>query len=184
MENRDHEHTIPTPRTPSPCPFHDRADAGRQLATRLRGVVSDPVLVVGISASGITVAYETARSLHALLEGWDDTQAQRHRTSMRNHTVVLVDDGLASAPTMRAAIGAIRQEKPHRLLVGLPIATEAVLSHVDPYVDGIVCLHEGSTVPAIRAAYADTNAPAEVGSLVDRRRHEHESLRPPPPAHR
>ncbi len=48
--------------------FHDREDAGRQLATRLAGFAGDSNLVLGIPRGGVAVAYEVARALGAPLD--------------------------------------------------------------------------------------------------------------------
>lgn len=160
-------------------PYADRAEAGRRLVPSVRAATGAPVRVVGVSPGGIAVAYELARGLDTLLE----VSTGPHRVSMRNHTVVLVDDGLASAADLLVAVAAIRQEKPHRIVVALPIARRATLDRLDPYVDGVVCLFECPSREALHTAYADggTPDPSEVPRLVEQRRHERESLRPPPP---
>ena len=49
--------------------FHDRADAGRQLAEQLRGYAGrDDVVVLGLPRGGVPVAYEVAKRLHAPLD--------------------------------------------------------------------------------------------------------------------
>ena len=49
--------------------FHDRVDAGVQLAARLAGYADrDDVLVMGIPRGGVTVAFQVAQALHAPLD--------------------------------------------------------------------------------------------------------------------
>lgn len=48
--------------------FHDREDAGRQIAARLAGIADDSTLVLGIPRGGVAVAYEVARSLRSRLD--------------------------------------------------------------------------------------------------------------------
>src|SRR3954447_1213556 len=48
--------------------FTDRADAGRQLAERLRHLADDNPVVLGLPRGGVVVAYEVARVLHAPLD--------------------------------------------------------------------------------------------------------------------
>lgn len=99
---------------------------------------------------------------------------RRHpRRSMRNHTVIVVDDGLATGATVCATIRAIRQEKPHRVVVALPIAVRASLGHVERFADGVVCLAECEDLQGIRAAYGDFGVIDDtfVADLLERRHH-------------
>lgn len=96
------------------------------------------------------------------------------RASIRNQTVLLVDDGAASGAGARAAVQAIRQEKPHRIIAAIPVATRASLARIDPYVDGLVCLQQVDQVHEVIDAYGrfDAVPDAEAAALLDRRRHD------------
>jgi putative phosphoribosyl transferase len=54
-------------------------------------------------------------------------------------TVILVDDGLATGSTMRAAAAAIRQQAPARIVVGVPVSAPATCNEFRDEVDDIVC---------------------------------------------
>jgi predicted phosphoribosyltransferase len=56
-------------------------------------------------------------------------------------TVILVDDGLATGSTMRAAIAALRQSRPKRIVVAVPVAAASTYKELGEDVDAIVCLH-------------------------------------------
>ncbi len=60
--------------------------------------------------------------------------------SVEGRAVILVDDGLATGSTMRAAIAALRQERPARIIVAVPVAPPETCSELRPIVDEIVCL--------------------------------------------
>lgn len=117
---------------------------------------------------------EIARSEHAAFAERAAHVRHRPRTSMRNQTVVLVDDGVATGATLRAAIRSIRQEKPHRIVVGVPVVVKRALARVDRYADAFVWLHECEELPGIAGAYDDFGAVEDgaVATLLDRRRHE------------
>ncbi len=54
-------------------------------------------------------------------------------------TVILVDDGLATGSTMRAAALAIRQRQPARIVVAVPVATREVCDEIRAEVHDVVC---------------------------------------------
>jgi len=53
--------------------------------------------------------------------------------------VVLVDDGLATGATMRAAARAVRQRQPARLIIAVPVAAESSCREIRPEADEVVC---------------------------------------------
>lgn len=61
------------------------------------------------------------------------------RLPVTGRTVILVDDGLATGSTMRAAAAALRAQQPARLVVGVPIAAPATCRALAADVDEIVC---------------------------------------------
>jgi predicted phosphoribosyltransferase len=54
-------------------------------------------------------------------------------------TAILVDDGLATGATMRAAVAALRERKPARLVVAVPVAAPSTCDQFRNRVDEIVC---------------------------------------------
>jgi putative phosphoribosyl transferase len=55
-------------------------------------------------------------------------------------TVVVVDDGVATGATMRAALKLLRQMDPERLLVAVPVAASEALADLKQLADGVICL--------------------------------------------
>lgn len=58
---------------------------------------------------------------------------------LANRIVILVDDGLATGSTMRAAIAAVRQHRAARVVVAVPVAAADTLALLEPEVDEVVC---------------------------------------------
>lgn len=58
---------------------------------------------------------------------------------LQGHTVILVDDGLASGVTMASAAGIVRQQAPARLVVAAPTASASARQRLLPLVDELVC---------------------------------------------
>ena len=59
---------------------------------------------------------------------------------MAGQRVLLVDDGLATGATMRAAIAAVRQQAPAHIAVAVPVAPVETLAMLRPLVDQMICL--------------------------------------------
>ena len=59
--------------------------------------------------------------------------------ALRGRTVILVDDGLATGSTMRAAIAAVRQQHPARIVVAVPVGAASTCEEFKLEVDRIVC---------------------------------------------
>ena len=69
--------------------------------------------------------------------------------------VIVVDDGLATGSTMRAAVGALRQGNPALIIIAAPVAApEAVLS-LREEADGVVCLSEPADFHSVSTWYDD-----------------------------
>ena len=60
-------------------------------------------------------------------------------SDVRDRTVILVDDGLATGSTMRAAIASLRKLQPARIVVAVPVAAPVVCDEFRAEVDEIVC---------------------------------------------
>jgi putative phosphoribosyl transferase len=81
----------------------------------------------------------------ALAEGRElERREQRYRNGrpvadLRGRTVILVDDGLATGATMRAAALAVRGQGPERVVVAVPVAAEPTCDEFRAEVDEVVC---------------------------------------------
>ena len=69
--------------------------------------------------------------------------------------VVLVDDGLATGSTMRAAVAAVRRQDPLRIVVAVPVGSPATCAALAKEVDDLVCLTAPAAFRAVGQAYAD-----------------------------
>jgi putative phosphoribosyl transferase len=57
-----------------------------------------------------------------------------------NRTVIVVDDGIATGASLRAALDSIRQEKPYRLIVAVPVAPPSTCRVLEAEVDALITL--------------------------------------------
>jgi predicted phosphoribosyltransferase len=66
-------------------------------------------------------------------------RGNRPEPEVRGKTVILVDDGLATGSTMRAAAAALRQQRPARIIVAVPVSAPQTCDEYRMGVDEIVC---------------------------------------------
>ncbi|MGA2511747.1 MAG: phosphoribosyltransferase [Candidatus Acidiferrales bacterium] len=83
-------------------------------------------------------------------------------------TVLLIDDGIATGSSMRAAIKALRQMKPARVVVAVPVAPQSTCSRLALEVDELICVHTPKDFYAIGQFYEDFSqvADEEVTALL------------------
>ena len=70
-------------------------------------------------------------------------------------TVIVVDDGLATGTTARAALAALRRRRPTRLVLAVPVAPHDTIEALRPEVDQVVCLAQPEPFVAVGAHYVD-----------------------------
>ena len=66
-------------------------------------------------------------------------RGERPQPELRGQQVLLVDDGLATGSTMRAAVQAVRQQGPARIVLVAPVASTEAIATLTPLVDEVVC---------------------------------------------
>jgi predicted phosphoribosyltransferase len=70
-------------------------------------------------------------------------------------TVVVVDDGLATGATMRAAVAVVRRSQPARVLVAVPVGSPNTCADLAAAVDEVVCLWAPAAFTAVGQGYRD-----------------------------
>lgn len=70
-------------------------------------------------------------------------------------TAIVVDDGIATGATVRAALRACRLRRPRRLVLAIPVAPDDTLGELESEVDEVVCLETHRDFGSIGAYYAD-----------------------------
>jgi predicted phosphoribosyltransferase len=97
-------------------------------------------------------------------------RGDRPYPSLRGKTVVLVDDGLATGSTMRAAVAAVSKQDPARVVVAVPTAPEETCRELGREADECVCADIPEWFFAVAQAYEDfpQTSDAEVRELLQR----------------
>jgi predicted phosphoribosyltransferase len=82
-------------------------------------------------------------------------RGSRPALNLANVTVILVDDGLATGSTMRAAVMAVRQHQPARVVVAVPVGAPSTCSDLAREADEVVCLRTPDPFVAVGLWYRD-----------------------------
>jgi len=88
---------------------------------------------------------------------------------LKDRTVIVVDDGLATGSTMRAAVQAIRKSDPAWIVVAVPVGAAETCQHLRSEADQVICLSTPESFYAVSAWYEDFSQTTdeEVRSLLD-----------------
>lgn len=127
---------------------------------------------------------ETAREELAELERRVRAyRGDRPLPDVRGRTVILVDDGLATGATVRAAVRALRPKDPLAVVLAVPVCAAATVADLHDELDDAVCVLTPHDLQAVGVWYEDFTQTTddEVVSLLDEARREHAFVAPPRP---
>ena len=101
-------------------------------------------------------------------------RGDRPPPQVEGRTVILADDGLATGASMRAAVAALRQLRPARIVVAVPVAARETCDELRSEVDEVVCAVTPDPLYAIGMWYRDFSQTSdeEVRSLLEAARAE------------
>ena len=99
-------------------------------------------------------------------------RGERPAPAVRGRIVILIDDGLATGATMRAAALALRQMEPAKLIVAVPVAARETCEGLASEADEVICLATPDPFLAVGAWYADFSQTSdeEVTALLEQTR--------------
>ena len=112
-----------------------------------------------------------ARELQELARRERRYRGGRPPPDVRGRTVLLVDDGLATGATMHAAIEALRQQKPTRIVVAVPTASPETCEEMKTKADDVICAITPAPFQAVGRWYQDFSQTTdeEVEAVLSRR---------------
>jgi erythromycin esterase-like protein/predicted phosphoribosyltransferase len=117
-------------------------------------VINDDV-VRGLDLPSETIQRVAEREGRELARREREYRDGRPMPDLAGKTVVLVDDGLATGASMHAAIIALRQHLPGRMVVAVPAAPKSTCQELESVVDDVVCATTPSPFCAVGASYWD-----------------------------
>jgi putative phosphoribosyl transferase len=187
---RDDVVVFALPRGGVPVAYEVAKELGARLAifvVRKLGVPGYEELAMGAIASGGVVVLDEgllqrlgigrtqihdaiAREAQELERREEAYDGRRAATKLDGKTVILVDDGLATGSTMRAAATAVRELNPERVVVAVPVAAAETCDEFRDVVDEVVCQVTPAPFHSVGLWYDDFSQTSddEVRELLDR----------------
>lgn len=131
--------------------------------------------LTGLSVPAAAIAEVIAREQTELVRREQLYRSQRPAVSLAGRTVIVVDDGLATGASMRAAALAIREQHPARLVVAVPVGARDSCQALRGEADEVVCAAMPEPFRAVGLWYEEFPQASddEVRTLLDDARREH-----------
>ncbi|MCI0332906.1 MAG: phosphoribosyltransferase [Planctomycetes bacterium] len=94
-------------------------------------------------------------------------------SAVRDCVVILIDDGLATGSTMRAAVAALRKQRPKRVIVAVPVGAPDTCAAISGIADEVLCAIRPEHFMAVGAWYDDFSPTSDqtVRALLDEASH-------------
>jgi len=148
-------------------PGHEELALGA-LATGGVRVLNEDV-VRGLRIPDEEIDAITAREQQVLERREQSYRGDRPAPPVRGRTVLLIDDGLATGSTMRAAVAALRRQGPARIVVAVPVGAPETCAEFQNEADEAVCARTPEPFHAVGLWYGDFSQTTdeEVHDLLD-----------------
>ncbi len=140
---------------------------------------AEPLVVRNESVIGLTGVSEAEfaavrdRELNEIERRRKRYLGGRPRPELKDRTVIVVDDGVATGATTRAALRAVRRRQPRKLVLAVPVAPTSTLNELRDEADTIVCLEDYEDFGAIGLFYSDFSQVADtevIATLAEQKR--------------
>jgi len=118
-------------------PGHEELAIGAIASGGIRVLNHD--IVQGLKIPQTMIDTVTRQELHELERRERAYRGDRPPPDIRARTVILIDDGLATGASMRAAVAALRAQNPARIVVAVPTAAPETCAAFESEVDEVIC---------------------------------------------
>lgn len=111
-----------------------------------------------IAASGVSKAYideEVSAQKKEIVRRMELYRSGKGIAPLEGKTIILVDDGVATGATLKAAIATLKKEKISRLVVAVPVAPPGTAGELERMADEFICIETPSNFMAVGAYYQD-----------------------------
>lgn len=108
-----------------------------------------------VGADAPYLAAEKARQMETIAARRRQYSAVHASVAVKGRVVIVIDDGLATGATMIAALHALREAGPARLVCAVPVAPPDTVARIEPLCDELVCLLCPSHFHAVGQFYTE-----------------------------
>ena len=115
--------------------------------------ILQPEVIEGLGIPRLAVEAVTAEETRELARRERAFRGHRPRPQVCGRNIILVDDGLATGSTMRAAVTALKLQRPERIIVAVPVADSETCDEIKNEVDEIICLRTPTSFYAVGLWY-------------------------------
>ena len=115
----------------------------------------DAEIIEGLGISDAAIELITERERKELERREAAYRGTRPPLRLEGRTVIVVDDGIATGSSMKAGIKALRELKPARLVIAVPVAPASTCERLRPEVDELVCIAMPKFFYAVGQYYQD-----------------------------
>lgn len=137
------------------APWHKELAAGAVVDGDRPELVLNDDVIRGYRIDEAYLEAETARQLQEIERRRRLYLGGRQRPGIAGRDAIVVDDGIATGATVRAALHAVRRAGPRELVLAVPVASPEALDRLAPDTDRIVCLHPDPDLMAVGQYYQD-----------------------------
>jgi putative phosphoribosyl transferase len=134
-------------------------------------VINDEVVRLAAPPPGYIEA-ETKRQLDEIERRRQLYRGNEPALDVKGHTAIVIDDGIATGATVKAALSGIARSKPQYLVLAVPVAPSETLDELAGYCNEIVCLHSPDPFYAVGVHYVDFSQTSDeevIGILAESR---------------
>ncbi|MDT0398739.1 MULTISPECIES: phosphoribosyltransferase family protein [Streptomyces] len=135
------------------APFHEEFGVGAMAGDGIPLYDEDALLRLGLSEADL--APVVARERAELRRREERYRQGRPAPELAGRTVVVVDDGLATGSTARAALRALRARDPGHLVLAVPVGSAEGITLMRSEADEVLCLHEPAAFMAVGQWYEE-----------------------------
>ena len=127
-------------------------------------------VIRALAIDDATIDAVTAREMRTIVEREDLYRGNRPRPELAGRAIILVDDGLATGASMRAALTALAGKKPRQLVAAVPVAPPETCESLETAADDVICVLTPSAFFGVGRWYHDFSQTTdeEVQQLLSR----------------
>lgn len=133
--------------------FPGQPELGIGAVSETGSIVLNDYIISGYGVSKEYIEREVSRQQEEIARRVKLYRKGKWLAGLKGKTIILVDDGVATGATMKAAITTLKEEKLNKLIVALPVAPSSVAEEIEKMVDEFICIETPFDFMAVGSYY-------------------------------